>query len=364
MRMLIVHVTPSAFGPEGLFGGGERYPVELARAMARRVPCRLVTFGTRPSRRSLDNLEIVTLRKQVELRGHPAHPLGTGLGRAMRDATVIHTHQMRSAPSRMSALLAKRMKRPVAVTDHGLGAGGWCGLLPRMFTAFLPVSQHSAEILRAPPARTRVIHGGVDVDRFAPGDGPRKGVLYVGRITPHKGIDTLIQALPPGQPLTIVGTGGHDPHPPTSGYPELLRRLAGGKDVRWLFAVPDADLPSLYQSAQAVVLPSVLVDCYGRRIAISELSGLVLLEAMASATPVICTRVGGPPEIVQDGVTGFVVDPGKVDELRDRLEQLLCDEALARRMGRAGRAWVEGRRTWDHCALRCLSAYEELMGAE
>ncbi|CAN5761942.1 hypothetical protein BH18ACT15_BH18ACT15_12690 [soil metagenome] len=189
-------------------------------------------------------------------------------------------------------------------------------------------------------------------------------MLFVGRITPHKGVDRLIQALPPGQSLTVAGTAGHDSHPPESGYPELLRRLARGKDVRWLHGVSDDELPALYRSACLVVLPSVLVTCYGRRVAISELLGLVLLEAMASATPVICTRVGGPPEVVTEGVTGFVVDPGNVEQLRNRLETLLTDEPLARRMGNAGRTWVENHRTWDHCASRCVSAYGELMGAE
>lgn len=304
------------------------------------------------------------IRTLFELRGHPAHPLGTGLRRALAGATVIHTHQMRSAPSRATALLARAMRVPVAVTDHGLGRGGWCGLLPKLFDVFLPVSHHSAEVLRAPPATTRVIHGGVDIERFRPDGGPREGVLYVGRITPHKGIDVLIRALPSEERLTIVGTAGHDSHPPESGYPELLRQLARGKNVRWLDGVPDEELPGLYRTAGLVVLPSVLVSCYGHRVDISELLGLVLLEAMASETPVVCTRVGGPPEVVQDGVTGFVVDPGDADQLRGRLETLLANEALARQMGRAGRSWVETHRTWDHCARRCLSAYRDLMGAE
>ena len=333
--------------------------------MARRVPCRLVTFGDKASRRLIGDLEVVTLRTRHTLRGHPAHPLGTGLGRALWGASIIHTHQMRSAPSRAAALAAKALRIPVVVTDHGLGGGGWWGILPRLFDGYLPVSHHSAATLRIPASKmVRVVRGGVDTERFPPRDGPRQGVLYVGRITPHKGIDRLIRALPPGASLSIVGTTGHDPAPPEREYPELLRRLAAGKKVRWLSAVSDDDLVRLYQSARVVVLPSVRVTCYGRRIAISELLGLTLLEAMASGAPVVCTRVGGPVETVHHGETGFVVDPGDVAQLRARLDMLLEDDALVRRMGRAGRVAIEKGWRWEQCAERCLAAYADVMGAE
>jgi glycosyltransferase involved in cell wall biosynthesis len=113
-----------------------------------------------------------------------------------------------------------------------------------------------------------------------------------------------------------------------------------------------------------VALPSVHSTCYGRYVACSELLGLAALEAMASGTPVVCSRVGGLPEVVEDGVTGFVVEPGEVDELRERLEQLVRDRALAARLGRAARARVLERFTWSRCAERCLGAYSELVRTE
>jgi starch synthase len=109
------------------------------------------------------------------------------------------------------------------------------------------------------------------------------------------------------------------------------------------------------------VLPTVKQDCYGRRFAISELLGLSVLEAMASGTPVIASRLDALPEVVRDGETGFLVTPGDVDELRDRIAQLLGDRALAARMGRNGRELLLARFTWDACAQRCLAAYEELL---
>ena len=111
---------------------------------------------------------------------------------------------MRSLPQPMSAVLARARRIPVVVTDHGLHPGGdWLGLLPHLFNRFLPVSEYSARVLRAPRGRTTVVWGGVDPVRFSPGSCPRHGVLFVGRLTPHKGVDRLIAALPDGARLSI-----------------------------------------------------------------------------------------------------------------------------------------------------------------
>jgi glycosyltransferase involved in cell wall biosynthesis len=252
--------------------------------------------------------------------------------------------------------------QPLVTTDHGLGGGGWLGGLPALFDRFLTVSRFSASVLAAPPDKVRVIYGGADPQRFRPDPGVRRdGVLFLGRLTPHKGIDTLIRALPDGAKLTIAGTSGHDPRPPQRDYPLLLCGLADGRDVTFAGAVSEANLPALHRSAAVFVLPSVECDCYGRAFAISELLGLSVLEAMASETPVVASRLGGLPEVVRDGETGFLVSPGDVGELRDRIGQLLGDRALAARMGRRGRELVTEQFTWDACAERCLAAYDDLL---
>lgn len=361
--MRVIHVAPTPFGPHGLLGGGERYPLELARALAREVDCELITFGPRRERlREPGGLRLRTLRAFAHLHGHPAHPLSAALPMSLRGADLVHTHHLRSAPSRIAALAARLRRQPAVVTDHGLQGGDWAGLLPRLFARFLAVSAYSARELGAPPRRTTVIYGGADPARFAPDPGDsRDGVLFVGRLTPHKGVDRLIAALPPGARLRIAGSEGHDPDPPERDYPTLLRRLAAGRAVEFLGPVPDADLPALHRRAAVLALPSVERTCYGRAIRVSELLGLVVLEAMASGTPVVCSRLGGLPEIVQHGVTGFLVEPGTVDELRDRLGELLSDPALAARLGRNARELVLARFTWGTCAERCLAAYAELL---
>jgi glycosyltransferase involved in cell wall biosynthesis len=299
------------------------------------------------------------LRALGWLGGHPAHPIAPALFAAVSRAHVVHTHHMRSLPSRLAALTARLGHRRTVVTDHGLQGDTWAGFLPRLFDAFLLVSAYSARELRAPPERTRVIYGGADPRRYAPDTGvSRSGVLFVGRLTPHKGVDRLIEALPSGARLDLVGSTGHDARPPERDYPRLLRRIAAGRDVRFLGSVLDDDLARLYRSAEVMAFPSVERTCYGRTMRVSELLGLVVLEAMASGTPVVASRVGGVSEIVQDGVTGYLVTPGDTAELCARLDQLLHDHHLARRLGSAARELVLDRFTWDKVAERCLAAYE------
>jgi glycosyltransferase involved in cell wall biosynthesis len=355
----IVHVAPTAFGPGGLLGGGERYPVELARALARGAGCELVTFGCEPAAwEESSGLRVRVLRARRHRHGHPAHPVAPGLVRALAGADVVHAYHFRSLPALMAGLGARLRGQRTAVTDLGLQGTDWGGRLHALFDRFLLISAYSADELRAPPERTTLIYGGADPARFRPEPAAeRDGVLFVGRLTPHKGVDRLLAALPAGARLTIAGSTGHDPAPPERDYPQELRRLAAGREVRFVAPAPEAELPDLYRGARVCVLPSVHQTMYGRRHRVSELLGLTLLEAMASGTPVVASRLGGIPEIVEDGVTGFLVPPGDVEALRDRLAYLLERPRVAAEMGAAARARVVAEFTWERCAERCLGGY-------
>jgi glycosyltransferase involved in cell wall biosynthesis len=360
--MRVVHVAPTTFGPSGLFGGGERYPLELARALAHHVDCELVSFGPRSSQsREPGGLKLRVLRPHGHLGGHPAHPVAASLPAALKGADVVHIHHLLAAPSRIAALVARCLGQRVAVTDHGLRGRDRFGLMTRLVHRFLIVSAYSARSIGAPPARTRLIYGGADPVRFAPDpDLSRADVLFVGRITPHKGIDRLIEALPAGAGLTIAGSAGHDRTVPERDYPLLLRRLAAGKDVHFITPVPEGDLPLRYRRAAVAVLPSVHRTCYGRHVQTPELLGLTLLEAMASGTPVVASRIGGLPEVVEDGVTGFLVEPGNIPELQDRIATLLHNPTLAARLGRNAREHVMEQFTWNAVAARCLDEYSKI----
>jgi glycosyltransferase involved in cell wall biosynthesis len=363
--MRILHVAPTAFGGEGLFGGGERYPLELARATARLpgVRSELVTFGGHHHEwHDSSGLRVRVLPTWWQHRRHPAHPVAPRLLASLGDADVVHAHHLGSIPSLVTGVVGRLRRQATVVTDLGLGGGKWFGLLPHLFDRLLAVSRYSAALLDFPPAKTTIVYGGADPLRFSPrADEARDGVLAVGRLTPHKGFDCAITALPPGATLTIAGTAGHDPVLPERDYPDHLRQLATGRDVRFAREVDDTELAGLYRRAAVLVMPSVEVTCYGRTVAVSELLGLTAIEAMASGTPVVASRLGGLAEVVVDGETGFLVEPGDTIQLRARIEELLNDPQRARRMGDAARRLVIDRFTWDACARRCVDAYRQVL---
>jgi glycosyltransferase involved in cell wall biosynthesis len=199
-----------------------------------------------------------------------------------------------------------------------------------------------------------VIGAGVDLDTFTPGpdgDAPRRRVLFVGRLLPHKGVDYLIRALPPHLGLDVVGA------PLDKRYVDDLIELASGKDVTFRHDASQEEVVSAYQRALCVVLPSVYRDLYGDHTAVPELLGQTLIEAMACGTAVVCTSVGGMPEVVIDGETGYVVAPNDPSALNERIKNLATEPDTTARMGLSGRARTEAVFSWHAVAARCLTAY-------
>lgn len=347
-------VYPVEFGDDGHVGGGERYALELGRALARRTPTRLVTFGPRRRSWRIDDLEIEVFPRLWLVRGrfnNPANPLFLA---SLRDADVIHCLGWHCLPFDLAILYGRATGKRVLVTDVGGGADvSLARLLPleRLVHRFLFLTRHHASLYPTVADRADVIYGGVDTTTFSPGSAPRQlKVLFVGRLIPAKGVEYLIDAVEPSVPLTIVGRPYH------RSYHQALLRRARGRNVRFLTDADDGALANEYRTSLVTVLPSVRDSSFGDH-AVPSTLGLVLLESMACGTPVICTDVGPEPEIVQDGVTGFVVPPNDSTALARRLEALLTQPELADRMGQAGVADVSQRFTWDKTAERCLAAY-------
>ena len=138
----------------------------------------------------------------------------------------------------------------------------------------------------------------------------------MGRLLPHKGVHDLIEALPSGIGLDIVGRD------PGQDYGGALRALADGRDIAFVGSVSEAELVARYRRALCVVLPSTYKNRFGADTAVPELLGQTLLEGQACGTPAIATNVGGMPETVIDGVTGYIVPEHSPPVLRERLERL------------------------------------------
>jgi glycosyltransferase involved in cell wall biosynthesis len=144
-----------------------------------------------------------------------------------------------------------------------------------------------------------------------------------------------------------------------SSYFDYLRRRAAGRKVRFLLDPSDSEVVDLYRDAAVTVGPSVYTDVFGGRWPTSELLGLPMLESMAVGTPVVCTDVGGMPEYVLEGVTGYVVPPNDPAAIRERILRVLSDRDLAARLGRAGHEHVQ-QFSWSDLACRTLDAYRSL----
>jgi D-inositol-3-phosphate glycosyltransferase len=225
-----------------------------------------------------------------------------------------------------------------------------------------------AELLRdygAHPSRIATIPCGVDTDLFTPGDraesrrrlglDDRPVLLWVGRIAPIKGLDTLLDTVARlrdgGRDMRLLVVGG-DADEPTSGHETSLRQriaaLGLGESVRFVGPQPQSVLPLYYAAADVTVLPSYY-----------ESFGMVALEAMACGSPVIASRVGGLVTTVRDGVTGFLVPDGDVEALAERIETLVTDPELRWRLGREGVRWAAQHR-WPCVAEAVCKEYAAL----
>ena len=349
----VVHVSPLQFGEDGLFGGGERYALELARAMSTHVSTRLVSFGSAHRRIQDGHLEIDVLPLRGRYAGHEVNPFSERLPFRLASARVIHAHHYQSLLTNFCLMYGRALFKPVFVTDHGGHGRNYSRQLRlhRAVKGFLPVSRFAGNFYPLLSSREHVVYGGVDTERFSPGTEARRGVVFVGRMLYFKGVDVVVAALSSTTSLRLVG--------PTydAAYLAVLRHLAVGKDVTFVPPLDGEALVEEYRRARVAVMPSIIESGYGPT-APGELFPLALLEAMACGTPVVASDVGGIPEMVIDGVNGFVVPAGDVPALRERVDQLLGDAALWRRMSLAARESVLERFTWDQVARRCLEAYD------
>jgi glycosyltransferase involved in cell wall biosynthesis len=350
-------LTPALFGDQGVYGGAERYSFELARHMARLAPTALVSFGDRPrAYTTADGLRVWVLGPAWYVRGQRFNPVHPGLVRAVAAADVVHCHQPHTLTAELATLLARAVGRKVFASD--LGGGGW-GFSSRLntdgwFHGHLHLSDYSRRVAGHDRRRdAAVIYGGVDTEWFAPDPSVPKEplVVFVGRLMPHKGVNDLVDALPPGMDLELIG------RPYDARFQADLKRRAAGKRVTFRHDCDDAALIRAYRRAVCVVLPSVYRDCYGNESKVPELLGQTLLEGMACGTPGVCTDVASMPEVVEHGVTGFVVPPNDPAALGERLAWLRDHPAEARALGVAARQRVLEEFTWPRVVARCLGVY-------
>jgi len=202
--------------------------------------------------------------------------------------------------------------------------------------------------------RMVVVPAGVDLDSFHPhGETAARGeaphVLFIGsldRAHYFKGLNVLLQAmrLLPHVELSIGGDGNLRPT-----YEAMARDLGVGDRVRFLGDISDAELPPLYRSGDVLVLPSV-----DR----TEAFGLVLLEAMACARPVVASRLAGVRSLIEDGRNGYLARPGDAADLAEKITLSVRHRDT---LGNCGRRLVEERFGWPMLGRELMTVYRRVM---
>ena len=191
----------------------------------------------------------------------------------------------------------------------------------------------------------------VDPSRFRAYSEKEKDVrsgVYWGRLSVEKGVDTLLSAVT-GSPVNmmIVGDG------PLQGKVEGRINKEEIINVRLFPRLYGEDLISMVNSNAFSVLPS---EWY-------EVFGLTIIESYAMGMPVIGARIGGIPELIKDGETGLLFEPGNADDLRSKIKDLISDPAKAIRMGRNGRTVVEQEHGPDLYYQRLMEVYNKAIGS-
>jgi starch synthase len=391
-----VDVVTREYPPE-VYGGAGVHVAELVAALRPTLNVVVRCFGMP---REEDDVHAYLVPPQLTTANPALATLGVDLQIAqdVEGADLVHSHTWYANAAGHLAKLLHGI--PHVVTAHSLEplrpwkaeqlGGGYRVSSEIERTAFeaadavIAVSHGMrADILRSypaiDPARVRVVHNGIDLERWYPVDEPdlvrefgvdtsRPSVIFVGRITRQKGLPYLLAAMrllaPEVQLILCAGA------PDT---PEILAEVQAGvaalqaerTGVIWIDRLlSQPELAALLSASTTFVCPSVY-----------EPLGIVNLEAMACGLPVVGTATGGIPEVVADGVTGRLVPIQQLDDgtgtpveperfvadLAAALSAVVADPKAARAMGLAGRRRAEAEFSWASIAERTSAIYAELL---
>jgi len=286
---------------------------------------------------------------------------GRRIGLELKAWRATHVHAHYAGPAATAAAFAARTAGiPFTFTAHAKDIfvdsldWKWLAWLGAQAHAVVTVCDYNRRFLRRrmPGARVVRLYNGVDLERWRPshaagrnGAHPRAGVSDVGpivtagRFVQKKGFDVLVRAMAilrdRGTPLRAVLIGDGVERRPVQA---LARSLRLGRWVRFPGAVTHAHVMRAVRRAAIVALPCV-VEEDGNQDALPT----VLLEAAACGVPAVASRVAGVPEIVRDGVTGRLVEPGDAEALADAIASLMSSPHRRARMGAAARRRAESK---------------------
>jgi len=334
-------------------------------------------FGERVEQ-ELEGFKVAYLPTLIDMYEQPLMP---SIIREIRTSNpeVIHVHEDFQNSSFLAHLAARENDTPMVLSEERYYFPGGLWKLPYLLysstfakkvrDAAAAITAHSTAAkeflisLGTKSERIEVVPVGIDPDEFKPtkeetlikraGISDSRVILTVARFHPNKGLTYLLQAMPriieksPDSVLIIIGRGSLE-----EWIREVIHQLRLENHVVLLTdPIPNEEMNKIYPGCDVFVLPSM-----------KEPFGRVVLEAMACGRPVVATSVGGIPDIVEDGKTGYLVNRANPDQLAARISKLLQDRKKTRDLGRAGRKRVLERFDWKKIAKRYVEIYESVQG--
>lgn len=318
-----------------------------------------------------------------ELRGIPIFFMGSflvsGILQSIHVITQYHLeliHAYWVIPGGFIGIVAgSATKRPVVATAAGsdihTASKGFTKLittvtLARLSKVFSPGTDLGIRCVKlgANPKKVHVIlgHAGIELDRFSPSEvavneesalsNKPHPILYIGNLSKPKRVDTIIRAMPrvvnelPEARLTIVGDGEEHQR-----LESLVSQLELESRVTFAGISPHELIPQWMKTAE------IFVHC-------SDNEGLpvAIMEALACGKPIVASPVGGIPDLVKDGETGFLLEPDDVDGFAERMVTLLSNRQLVARMGNNARAFAEKHLARDVILEQIEAVYKEARG--
>ena len=288
---------------------------------------------------------------------------------------VVHAHHAFTPLSLKAMKAAKNMDIGCVLTTHSISVM-YDLKLWKMINGAMPVVKQSIacadRIIAVSEASKKfishfvdedkviVVPNGVDVERFVPpadkndakrsfGFDGKKVVLYLSRLSIRKGPHVLVSAtaLIKDDVETVIAGDGKLLHV----LKTQAKLLGVSQRIRFISEVSDDKVPLLFQAADVFVLPSITAEAFG----------IVLLEAMASCVPVISTKIGGIPEIINESKAGLLVEPMDETELAEAISRLLQDDELRKNMGENGREYVVKNYSWLRIVPMIEDIYREVI---
>lgn len=339
---------------------------DFARAKPDREPFTVVRCGR--ALRIPMNGSFATLPVGLRLKSQVHHLITAG------NFDIVHCHGLYWPEISYWALRYSRAINLVTFVSAGFRIRRFgAGLYRRLFRKHLGrihariAVSHRARLAAEPyvPGHYHIIPCGVDLERFRPDQPPpqthaeffapgRRIVLFVGRLDRRKGIDVLLKAFAlitqrlSNVWLAVIGNG-----PLMKAANSLARRLDIADRTLFVGEISPAELPNWYACADLYCSPALG----------GETLGIVLLEAMASGTPVIASRIPGYSETIRDGIDGLLFQPGDPVALSHTALRILTDSGLSEQFRRAGRARA-ARYAWPVVCAETLKLYAELLASK